>query len=78
MYLAREGFEVDVYEKRAEPAKEGGVDNGRAYIIILIPRGKAALEELGVELPTDPHFLTLVRCAALVLRSPLIRKGICS
>jgi len=59
MYLAREGFEVDVYEKRAEPAKEGGVDNGRAYIIILIPRGKAALEELGVELPTDPHFLTL-------------------
>jgi kynurenine 3-monooxygenase len=57
MYLARRGFKVDVFEKRSEPV-EDKVDTGRAYIIILIPRGKAALEELGVALPTDPHFLT--------------------
>ncbi|KAG1675257.1 hypothetical protein FOA52_016288 [Chlamydomonas sp. UWO 241] len=57
MYLARDGFSVDVYERRPEPDADS-VDNGRAYIIILIPRGKAALEELGIALPTDPHFLT--------------------
>lgn len=57
MYLARRGFTVEVHEKRAEPDADK-VDTGRAYIIILIPRGKAALEELGVELPNDPHYLT--------------------
>lgn len=57
MFLAREGFTVDVYEKRPEPNQDM-VDSGRAYIIILIPRGKAALEELGIALPTDPHYLT--------------------
>ena len=44
MYLAREGFYVDVFERRDQP-EEDKVDNGRAYIIILVPRGKAALEE---------------------------------
>ncbi|GAX76027.1 hypothetical protein CEUSTIGMA_g3470.t1 [Chlamydomonas eustigma] len=57
MFLAREGFSVDVYERRPEP-KADVVDSGRAYIIILIPRGKAALAELGISLPTDPHFIT--------------------
>lgn len=60
MYLARAGWTVDVHERRPEPAADK-VDNGRAYIIILVPRGKAALEELGVKLPSDPHFLTQVR-----------------
>ena len=45
-YLAREGVHVDVYERREEPRADS-VDNGRAYIIILVPRGKAALEEVG-------------------------------
>lgn len=57
MYLARQGFKVDVFEKRPEPNSDL-VDTGRAYIIILIPRGRAALEEIGVDLPTDPHYLT--------------------
>lgn len=45
MFLAREGFKVDVYERRPEP-KEDAVDAGRAYIIILIQRGQAALKEV--------------------------------
>ncbi len=57
MYLARAGFSVDVHERRPEPSADK-VDTGRAYIIFLIPRGKAALQELGIQLPTDPHFST--------------------
>lgn len=37
---------MDVYERREQPKAETA-DNGRAYIIILVPRGKAALEEVG-------------------------------
>ncbi|KAG2449076.1 hypothetical protein HYH02_005825 [Chlamydomonas schloesseri] len=58
MFLARQGFQVEVYERRPEP-KNDAVDTGRAYIIILIPRGQAALKELGVKLPEDEHFRTL-------------------
>jgi kynurenine 3-monooxygenase len=36
---------TQVYEKRPEPNSDL-VDTGRAYIIILIPRGRAALEEV--------------------------------
>ncbi|EFJ43553.1 flagellar-specific protein Ssa14 [Volvox carteri f. nagariensis] len=58
MFLARQGFRVDVYERRPEPRNDP-VDTGRAYIIILIPRGQAALNELGIKLPADEHFKTL-------------------
>lgn len=34
-----QGFSVDVFERRPEP-KDDSVDLGRAYIIILIPRGQ--------------------------------------
>jgi ubiquitin carboxyl-terminal hydrolase 48 len=54
MFLARRGFRVDVFERRPEPASDA-VDTGRAYIIILIPRGQAALSELGIELPKSGH-----------------------
>jgi kynurenine 3-monooxygenase len=37
---------VDVYERRPEPTQDA-VDTGRAYIIILIPRGQKALNEVG-------------------------------
>jgi ubiquitin carboxyl-terminal hydrolase 48 len=47
-----------VYERRPEPS-EDQVDTGRAYIIILIPRGQAALQQLGVPLPDDPATVTL-------------------
>ena len=33
-----------MYERRQAPEADK-IDNGRAYIIILVPRGKAALEE---------------------------------
>ncbi|GFR39880.1 hypothetical protein Agub_g382 [Astrephomene gubernaculifera] len=58
MFLARQGFMVEVYDRRPEPRNDM-VDTGRAYIIILIPRGQAALKELGVKLPEDEHFRTL-------------------
>lgn len=35
-----------VYERRPEPCHDS-VDTGRAYIIIVIPRGQAALQEVG-------------------------------
>eukprot|EP00879_Flechtneria_rotunda_P010233 GHRR01010699.1.p1 GENE.GHRR01010699.1~~GHRR01010699.1.p1 ORF type:complete len:574 (+),score=201.61 GHRR01010699.1:88-1722(+) len=57
MYLARQGFTVDVYERRPEP-KSDAVDTGRAYIIILNPRGQGALEELGVLLPKSGEHIT--------------------
>eukprot|EP00882_Tetradesmus_deserticola_P018045 GHRQ01019362.1.p1 GENE.GHRQ01019362.1~~GHRQ01019362.1.p1 ORF type:complete len:224 (+),score=55.99 GHRQ01019362.1:113-784(+) len=57
MFLARQGFAVDVHERRPEP-KADAVDTGRAYIIILIPRGQAALQELGVPLPSQREFIT--------------------
>lgn len=37
---------LQVYERRPEP-KLDAVDTGRAYIIIVIPRGQAALREVG-------------------------------
>lgn len=58
MFLARHGFTVEVYDKRPEP-KDDAVDEGRSYVIILIPRGQAALQQLGVALPTAPQFRTL-------------------
>ncbi|GIL95578.1 hypothetical protein Vretimale_1533 [Volvox reticuliferus] len=58
MFLAKQGFRVEVYERRPEPRNDP-VDTGRAYIIILIPRGQAALKELGIKLPDDEHFKTL-------------------
>ncbi|MEW5313392.1 MAG: hypothetical protein WDW38_004963 [Sanguina aurantia] len=57
MFLAKQGFMVEVFEKRPDP-EDDPVDPGRAYIIILIPRGQSALEELKIPLPTDPNFLT--------------------
>jgi hypothetical protein len=36
---------LQVYERRPEP-KNDAVDTGRAYIIIVIPRGQAALKEV--------------------------------
>jgi len=58
MMLAKQGFSVDVFERRPEPRADA-VDLGRAYIIILIPRGQATLERLGIPLPDDPHFKSL-------------------
>ncbi|KAF5842142.1 hypothetical protein DUNSADRAFT_9101 [Dunaliella salina] len=58
MVLARQGFTVDVFEKRPEPAADV-VDTGRAYIIALIPRGQATLERLGIPLPSSDHYRSL-------------------
>ncbi|KAG2495591.1 hypothetical protein HYH03_006191 [Edaphochlamys debaryana] len=58
MFLAKQGFRVEVFERRPEP-KLDPVDTGRAYIIILIPRGQAALKELGIKMPADEEYKSL-------------------
>ncbi|NII09452.1 NAD(P)/FAD-dependent oxidoreductase [Oleiagrimonas sp. C23AA] len=45
--LARQGFSVDVYEKRPDP-RRGGVENGRSINLALAERGLAALRQAGV------------------------------
>ncbi|KAF8072714.1 kmo [Scenedesmus sp. PABB004] len=57
MFLARQGMTVDVFERRPEP-RDDEVDTGRAYIIIVIPRGQAALNDLGVPLPSAAEYKT--------------------
>ncbi|KAL6759374.1 monooxygenase [Haematococcus lacustris] len=58
MMLAKNGFEVEVYERRPEPQLDA-VATGRAYIILLIPRGQAALQRLGIPLPNDDNYKSL-------------------
>jgi len=51
MYLARAGYEVDVYEGRSEPSSVK-ISAQRAYMIALTDRGLAALEDLGMDVAT--------------------------
>lgn len=47
IYLARRGFEVEVYEKRPD-MRRGKVEGGRSINLALSDRGIRALEEVGV------------------------------
>ncbi|GFH08087.1 monooxygenase [Haematococcus lacustris] len=49
---------LQVYERRPEPQLDA-VATGRAYIILLIPRGQAALQRLGIPLPNDDNYKSL-------------------
>jgi len=46
-YLGRRGYEVDLYERRADP-REGNIVGGRSINLALSTRGIYALEELGI------------------------------
>jgi kynurenine 3-monooxygenase len=46
-YLGRRGYEVDLYERRAEP-REGNIVGGRSINLALSTRGIHALEQLGI------------------------------
>ena len=46
-YLGRCGYEVDLYERRADP-REGNIVGGRSINLALSTRGIYALEELGI------------------------------
>src|SRR5438477_9680443 len=46
-YLGRRGYDVDLYERRADP-REGNIVGGRSINLALSTRGIYALEELGI------------------------------
>ncbi len=46
-YLARRGYEVDLYERRADP-REGNLVGGRSINLALSTRGIHALEQIGI------------------------------
>ncbi len=46
-YLARRGYEVDLYERRADP-REGNMVGGRSINLALSTRGIHALEQIGI------------------------------
>jgi kynurenine 3-monooxygenase len=46
-YLGRRGYNVDLYEKRADP-REGNIVGGRSINLALSTRGIHALEQLGI------------------------------
>src|SRR5438128_9496439 len=46
-YLGRRGYDVDLYERRADP-REGNIVGGRSINLALSTRGIYALEQLGI------------------------------
>src|SRR5919109_5364337 len=46
-YLGRRGFEVELYERRADP-REGNIVGGRSINLALSTRGIHALEQIGI------------------------------
>src|SRR3982075_1346338 len=46
-YLGRRGYEVDLYERRADP-REGNIVGGRSINLALSTRGIHALEQVGI------------------------------
>jgi kynurenine 3-monooxygenase len=46
-YLGRHGYEVDLYERRADP-REGNIIGGRSINLALSTRGIHALEQIGI------------------------------
>lgn len=49
MFLARNGYQVDVFESKGEP-QSTNINSHRAYMIALTDRGLAALEDLGIDI----------------------------
>src|SRR5205085_3041469 len=46
-YLGRRGYDVDLYERRADP-REGNIVGGRSINLAISTRGIHALEEIGI------------------------------
>src|SRR3954469_1586025 len=46
-YLGRRGYEVDLYERRADP-REGNIVGGRSINLAISTRGIRALEQIGI------------------------------
>ena len=46
-YLGRRGYDVDLYERRADP-REGNIVGGRSINLAISTRGIRALERIGI------------------------------
>ena len=46
-YLGRRGYDVDLYERRADP-REGNIVGGRSINLAISTRGIYALEQIGI------------------------------
>jgi kynurenine 3-monooxygenase len=57
-YLGRRGYEVDLYERRADP-REGNIVGGRSINLAVSTRGIHALEQLGIAEEVLPHAIPM-------------------
>src|SRR5439155_20590417 len=60
-YLGRRGYEVDLYERRAD-TREGNIVGGRSINLALSTRGIYALEQLGIADEVLPHAIQMRGC----------------
>src|SRR6266403_1779855 len=57
-YLGRRGYEVDLYERRADP-REGNMVGGRSINLALSTRGVHALEQIGIAAEVLKHAIPM-------------------
>jgi kynurenine 3-monooxygenase len=57
-YLGRQGYDVDLYERRADP-REGNIVGGRSINLALSTRGIHALEQLGIAAEVLRHAIPM-------------------
>jgi kynurenine 3-monooxygenase len=57
-YLGRRGYDVDLYERRADP-REGNIVGGRSINLALSTRGIHALEQLGIAAEVLRHAIPM-------------------
>jgi kynurenine 3-monooxygenase len=57
-YLGRRGYDVDLYERRADP-REGNIVGGRSINLALSTRGTHALEQLGIAAEVLQHAIPM-------------------
>src|SRR5206468_8535660 len=57
-YLGRRGYEVDLYERRADP-REGNIVGGRSINLAISTRGIHALEQIGIADEALQHAISM-------------------
>src|SRR5437870_13281904 len=57
-YLGRRGYDVDLYERRADP-REGNLVGGRSINLAISTRGIHALEQIGIAAEALKHAIPM-------------------
>src|SRR4029077_12995336 len=57
-YLGRRGYDVDLYERRADP-REGNIFGGRSINLAISTRGIHALEQIGIAAEALQHAIPM-------------------